>query len=59
MFNAEGVDVSLFDLIAAYQRHPQTSRQLCGKSALPGSLPTRDDNAHWFYVHASVCLTTA
>lgn len=57
MFDAVGVDVALFDLIAAYDRHPQALPKLPGESGFPRSRPACDDDALWFSVHVSGCPT--
>jgi len=51
VFDAVGVDVALFDLIAAYHWHPQAFPKLLGKSGFSRSRPARDDDALWFSVH--------
>ena len=53
VLNAVGVDVSLLDLIAAYNRHPQELAQLFSKSGFSRTRSAREDNALWFFVHAS------
>jgi hypothetical protein len=48
VFDSAGVDVTLFDLIAAYHRHGQAFAKLPGKSSFSGARPTRDNDALWF-----------
>jgi hypothetical protein len=53
VFDAVCVDVALFNLIAAYHRHPQTFPKFPGKSSFSRSRPACNDDALWFSVHVS------
>ena len=53
MFNAEGVDVTLFDFVAADDRHPQLFPKFLGKSGFSRSRSARDDDAIRFSIHIS------
>jgi len=57
VFDAEGVDVALFDLIAAYDWHPQAFPKLLRKSGFSRSRPAGDNDALRFSVHVSGCPT--
>ena len=57
VFDAEGVDIPFFDLIAAYNRHPKAFPEFLSKGGFPRSLPARDDDALWFSVHICGCPT--
>lgn len=53
VFDAVGVDITLFDLIAAYDWHPQAFPKLFRKSGFSRSRPACDDDALWFSAHVS------
>ena len=57
MFDAVGVEIALFDLIAAYDRHPQAFPKLLSKSGFSRSRLACDDDALWSSVHVSGCPT--
>ena len=59
VFDAERVDVALFDLIAAYHRHIKAFAKQLRKSRLSGSRSARDDDAVWFFGHVSKRSTPA
>jgi len=46
-----GVDITLFDLIPADDRHPQFAAKFPGQRRLTGPGPACDDDALWFSVH--------
>jgi hypothetical protein len=56
MLDAECRYVPFFDLVAAYDRHPQTLTEFLCKSGFTRSLPSSDDDAFWFFVHLSKFL---
>jgi hypothetical protein len=57
VFDAVGVDIALFDLIAAYDWHPQERPKFFRKSGFSRSRSACDDDALWFSVHVSGCPT--
>ncbi|MBV9865739.1 MAG: hypothetical protein JO316_10335 [Abitibacteriaceae bacterium] len=58
MRDAVGVDIALFDLIAADDRQPQPCPKLPGQCGFPRSRLASDDDAPGFSVHVSEVLAS-